>query len=61
MKRSRFEQICDQVEHGVAQTVEHDITHQQRKVIACSRDNFLVEGNNKQKSWARQNCETTHG
>jgi len=56
MKRNRFEQICEDIEHGVAHAVEHEITHREGKVVACHRDSFIIDSEDHTERWARQNC-----
>lgn len=57
MKRNRFDQICAEVDHGVAHTVEHDITHEHGKIVTCRKDSFVIDAKDHTENWARQNCE----
>jgi len=56
MKRTRFEQICAEVDYGKQHTVEHDITHREGTIVACRRDKFVIDAADHMEDWARQNC-----
>jgi len=57
MKRNRYEQLCDDVEHGIAHKVHHDITQREGTVVACQKDSLIVEIEKQTKKWSRQNCQ----
>ncbi len=57
MKNQRFESICRAVQDGQERRIEHMVTHQSGKVIACTGMNFEVETDGRHQNWAMQNCE----
>lgn len=56
MKRQRYEQLCEDVAHGIAHKIEHDIAQREGTIIACRNDTFIVETTGETESWARHNC-----
>lgn len=56
MKRTRYDQICNDVERGIPHTVEHEISHREGSIVACRRDNFVIDTHEHTENWARQNC-----
>jgi hypothetical protein len=65
MKKQEFKTICSAVELGEEKVVEHRITHQHGKVVACDRSGFEVataDGDYEQlQHWERYNCERDAG
>ncbi len=60
MKKQEYENICQAINAGQEHEVEHQITHQTAKVVACHGINFEVDLDGEQhQNWARQNCETS--
>ncbi|BCR06267.1 hypothetical protein DESUT3_33360 [Desulfuromonas versatilis] len=57
MKSQRFTSICQAVQNGQERHVEHQVTHQTGKIVACSGINFEVETDGRHQNWAMQNCE----
>ncbi|HKI52100.1 MAG TPA: hypothetical protein VJ995_08505 [Geothermobacteraceae bacterium] len=61
MKHKDFSSVCNAVEHGEELAVEHRITHQHGKVIACEGTGFEVataDGDQEQlQHWEGSNCE----
>ena len=62
MRHEEFENLCQAVSSGNQRRVQHIITHQMGKVIACSTDDFLeVELNSgERKSWSKDNIKVLH-
>lgn len=61
MKSTEFSRICSAVGEGKPMAIEHSITHQHGKVVACDKSSFEVltssgEGERLQH-WERYNCE----
>jgi len=61
MKKEEYNSICSAVEKGKFRKVEHRITRQHGKVVACDKSGFEVataDGDREGlQHWERYNCE----
>ena len=61
MKKQQFQTICSAVERGKLMKVEHQVTHQHGRVLACDGSGFEVAtaggGRKNRQHWERSNCD----
>lgn len=61
MKNTEFNRICSAVGQGKSMAIEHSVTHQHGKVVACDKSSFEVvtrsDAGEQLQHWERYNCE----
>ncbi|WP_305045875.1 hypothetical protein [Geoalkalibacter sp.] len=62
LRHNEFEAICRDVSSGARMRVQHIVTHQSGRVIACTSGDFLeVElDNGEHRSWSKDNIKLLH-